>query len=254
MINDLIIEEITLENSGDEWNKFISESINPNMYQYDEFIKINSYKCRVVKNLVFKEKNKIVASISFGIFENNIIKSPFSSSFAGFNYLKNIQLTKLNIIIKRFIEYCSNNGFRRIEICEPPLIYFKEMDEKIDYALLSNSFILKRYDVSFYKRKENWKENLKSNLKRNVKKAITYGLKFEKIDNIKECFDFISKNKEKQKIPFSINYRDFELLMEKYSQHIYLFGVYKNEILISSIIMYSINSRTILGFNWAQDK
>ena len=90
MGNNLIIEEFNLENESYIWDEFVGNSINPNMYQYSGFINIHQYKCVDVRNLIIKDKKNIYATISLGIFENKIAKSPFSASFAGFNYRRDI--------------------------------------------------------------------------------------------------------------------------------------------------------------------
>lgn len=250
----LIIEEYNLKDNCDTWNNFVINSVNSNMYQLNEFININSYKCDQVKNLAFKENNKIIATISLGIFRKKLCKSPFSSSFAGFNYIHNLSLHTLKYVVEKLKEYCLENRIEIIEITQPPLIYLKHVDEKIDYALLSNGFKLESYEVCLYKKTKDLLENIKSNLKRNIKKAIINGLIYKKIDKPKECFQFIEEQKRIQGIPFSITYCDFKLLKERYPDKVLMYGVYMDNILISAIIMYSINNKTILGFNWAQDK
>ena len=157
-------------------------------------------------------------------------------------------------VVRNLVEYCNDNGFKQIEICQPPLIYYENIDERIDYALLENNFILDGYEVSLYKSSYEWENDLRKNLKRNIQKAISYELEFKQIEDTKECIKFISKQKELVGISFSINYSDFETLVRYYPENVHLFGVYTNKRLIASIILYSINKKVLLGFNWAQDK
>ena len=250
----MIIEEYDLIEQKEEWNLFIENSINSNMYQLGEFIDINSYKCDKIKNLVFKQEDKIIASISIGIIGKGVAKPPFSSSFAGFNYHNDISLMQLKNVVETFKRYCTDNDIEIIEICQPPLIYLKHLDEKIDYALLSNDFILEGYEVCLYKETNELSYNIRSNLKRNIKKAESSQLKFKKINNADECFYFINNQKKIQSIPFSIEFNDFNKLNEAYPEKVQMYGVYRHDLLIAAIIMYVINEKTVLGFNWAQDK
>jgi len=250
--DNLVIELIKGERNG-IWDRFVKSCPNFTFYQSSDFLDYYSFKVDSLHKIVFKKKNKIIASIPGGIINKGGLKfySPFSASFGGFCYIEGSKLEDVFAMIRGLNDYLKLNNIAEAIIRQTPLIYSKRLDEYIDFALLCNGYALDRTELTLYMDAINC---VTAKVKQNIRKAERSGLVFSEEDSIEEVYKFISFHKKKKNITFSVTSEDLIYLKNLFPGHIKTFSVsYKNKI-IAAIITYFLNDICVLGFNWEQDE
>ncbi|MCL4491201.1 MAG: GNAT family N-acetyltransferase [Nitrospirae bacterium] len=234
------------------YNDFVEQSINGTFYHNLSFIKLYGCKAKRTITVVFKKRDKIMSVLAGGIIENNgslTFSSPFSASFTGFCYSKEVKLRDAFDIIALLETHLKSNGISEVTLQHPPIIYCNSLDERFDFALNYSGFKIGTADLTFYIESLS---AISSSVLRNVKKAEASGLLFRETEECERVWNFLRQQKSKKGVYFSISLNELKSLKDIFKEKVRFFGVYKGGELLSAMILYCLNRNTALGFTWAQ--
>jgi hypothetical protein len=178
-----------------------------------EFSNLNAPKCEKVHYLLFKDA-KYRMGIVLGV-RNNILSSPFSASFGGFEtFSREIKIHQIDAIIEVLIEWSKQNKYDGINIISPPYFYNPNFFVKITNSLFRANFQIKNSEINYHFETNSFNSesvyltNIWPNARNKVRQALTYPLIFNKIDNSKglEAYDIISQNRSERGFPLRLSY------------------------------------------------
>lgn len=236
------------------WRGLLSQCTNSIFYQSEEFIGYYSYKTSAVHKLIFYKKGKAIALLPAGIIDTQgelELRAPFSASFGGISHINNLKLKDALGIVSALEGFCKHEAISYISIQQPPIIYYKEPSEIVDFALMYCGFTMQSYDLTCYL---STLKNSAPSVLRNVQKALRNELICEESFGIGQAWEFINEQKKMKGLPLSITKEEGKDLYNLFPEHIKCFVVRLRGKLVGAIIVYLLNEQAALGFAWAQDE
>jgi hypothetical protein len=185
---------------------------NPsNVFNSAAFSELNASKCDAVYYLLFKD-SKVRLGIIFGV-RNNILTSPFSAPFGGFEAVSSdIRLQQIDAAIAVLHAWVCAQGFRGTRIVFPPFFYNSNTLNKIYNCLSRKGFERKNVDLNYQFHTANFNEDYTKtiwyNAQKNLKRSLGSGLTFEKIsnDHAEYAYRVISLNRSSRGFPLRMTF------------------------------------------------
>lgn len=175
------------------------------------FSELNSYKCERVYFLLCKD-SKIRLGITFGL-RNNILCSPFSAPFGGFEPASDdIRLSQLDAALEALQNWAKGKNFGGIKIVPPSFFYQPNFLNKIDNCLFRAGFEKRNIELNYQfpteKLDEQYESTIWYNARKNLKRALQSGFTFEKLDAAdgKIAYDVIAQNRQERGFPLRMTW------------------------------------------------
>ncbi len=253
------MDDITVEKYRPElknkWDKFVEKANNGTIFHKIQFLNYHPSDRFNFHHLIFHKQNNPIALLP-GMLNNGIFKSPAGASFGGI-VMDDRSFRKADIIVNKFIEYCSNEGIKEIYITPPPVVYSKEMNKNLEYVLLYNGF---SYSANMYTSVINlWElpgdpiSICHQNAKSAIKKAINSNVRIEPSTNYESFYPILIKNKEKFDVPVTHTLEELRKLNSLLPNSFKLFLAYREKDLLGGSLIFICNEKTLLAFYIALD-
>lgn len=180
-----------------------------------EFSELNKAKCDAVYYLLFKDsKNRL--GITFGV-RNNILVTPFSASFGGFEFVyDDIKLYQIDSAIEALLNWAKQNKFSGIKILPPPAFYSPSFSAKMTNCLFRAGFKTKNVEVNYHfetqNLNENYLQNIWYNARKNFNKAQKNNLSFIKLaaEDSHTAYQVIAQNRSERGFPLRLTFEQLQ--------------------------------------------
>lgn len=177
------------------------------------FTQLNARKCEKIHRLAFSD-SKARMGITLGQREN-VLYSPFSAPFGGFDYRKDESILKIEEAINALIQYGKDSN-KTIKITFPPLFYNESLLSKTiatlinQHAQIEFTEINYHFDLSTF---PHFNSLIDRGARKNLNNAMKQGFVFEKIDNenisdIERAYNVIKANRESHGYPLRMSLSD----------------------------------------------
>ena len=252
-MSDDIEVKLYEEADRERWDRFVEESNNGTIFHLQSFFDYHEAGKFDFHHLIFEKDHNIFALLP-GQLRDDVFKSPMGASFGGF-VIKDISYDKTVEIVDRFLEYGKVNGFREIYLTHPLLVYFKEMTQNIDYALLHRGF---DYHVHLYSsvvdlRKTYDLEHFDKKARNAVRKALKSGMEVVIENDFDTFYPILVENKKKFDLAPTHTLEELKRIDELLPGRLKLFlARFRGEVIGGSLI-FICNDRTLIDFYIAQD-
>lgn len=180
-----------------------------------EFSDLNKAKCDAVYYLLFKD-SKYRLGINFGV-RNNILLTPFSASFGGFEFVyDDIKLYQIDAAIEALLSWAKQNKFNGIKILPPPAFYSPNFTAKITNCLYRAGFEIKNVEVNYHfethNLNDNYLQNIWYNARKNLNKSLKNDLKFTKLtpEDSHKAYEVIAQNRSERGFPLRLTYEQLQ--------------------------------------------
>jgi len=233
------------------WRAFLEESAQGTFYHDPAFSGIYAEKARRVVNLVFKEENDQLAVLTGAVVDGEggpELRSPFSSSFAGFALRRRLTLRQLVSVVAELEGWARQEGIARIVLQHPPAIYGDSLDETLELALRQGGFEAVGTDLTYYLAAV----DVDPVVRRNVRRAATAGCEFRETDDVAGVWEFLASEKAERGQPFDLRCADLQRLHTTFAGRVRTFEVVHAGSRVAALLAYALNPRVVLGFHWAQ--
>ena len=217
------------------------------------FNAVNAYKCDNVFYLLFKDA-KIRLGIIFGV-RNNILVSPFSAPFGGFETVNDdIRLHQIDQALETLGNWARAKNFDGIKIVPPPFFYHPNFLNKIDNCLHRAGFgkanIELNYQFPTAKFNENYESMIWYNAKKNLKRGFQAALVFEKLDhnNGKKAYDVIAQNRAARGFPLRMTWE--QVLETTTIMQADFFLVKKDSGPVGAAVVFHVSEKTVQVIYW----
>ncbi len=178
------------ESYRDEWEAFITASINGNFLHTRAFYDQNPQNAQSDASLMFYRKGKLAAvlpAVQYTSENTTILNSHLRSTYGGYIISKKMGMTDAVEMVNNTIDYARNAGVNEIIIRNPFRILYNTISDETDYAMWRCGFSIKYRELETY-------IDLKpvlEDIKRDFDKGTKYNtIKAWKTVSVKETEDF----------------------------------------------------------------
>jgi hypothetical protein len=236
-------------------SKTYAEAIpNPShVFNSAAFNALNSSKCDAVYYLLFKD-SKVRLGIIFGV-RNNILTSPFSAPFGGFEATSSdLRLQQIDAALQTLHLWATDRNFEGIRIVFPAFFYNSNMLNKVCSCLTRASYEESNVDLNYHfltaKFDDNYKKEIWYNAQKNLKKSETSGLIFEKVTaaDSAQAYAIIALNRRMRDFPLRMSLEQIEETEKVIEVDFFL--VKKEEIVIASAIVFHVAKDIVQVVYW----
>ena len=217
------------------------------------FSNLNASKCDKIHYLVFKD-SKYRIGITLGV-RNNILISPFSASFGGFEAAhSDVKLYQIDEAISKLVEWAKENNYEGIKLISPPSFYNPNFAAKITNCLYRAGFETKNIELNYHFEISNLNENYLTsiwyNARKNLKKALSFPFDFIKLDNEegKRAYDVIAINRSERGFPLRLSYEQLKETESVIPIDYFLVEDEKNP--IAAAIVYHLSYKVVRVVYW----
>ena len=175
------------------------------------FNALNASKCEEVFYLLFKD-SKIRLGIIFGV-QNNILTSPFSAPFGGFEAASSgVRLQQIEAALTTLHQWAAAKKMEAIRIVFPSFFYNSNLLNKVDNCLSRFDYERTNVDLNYQfqtsKFDDNYEKAIWYNAQKNLKRGQKANLTFEKLDSIhgEQAYNIISANRRARNFPLRMSW------------------------------------------------
>lgn len=195
-------------------NEYAEIFSSPNhIFNSTPFTELNARKCEKICHLAFSD-TKARMGITLGQ-RDNVLYSPFSAPFGGFDFKKDESILKIEEAIIALKQYGKDSN-KKIKITFPPLFYNESLLSKTiatlinQHAQIEFSEINYHFDLSSF---PHFNSLIDRGARKNLNNAMKQGFVFEKINNekisdIERAYNVIKTNRESHGYPLRMSLSD----------------------------------------------
>lgn len=217
------------------------------------FNALNKSKCDAVYYLLFKD-SKVRLGIIFGV-RNNILTSPFSAPFGGFEATSSdIRLQQIDAALQTLHQWATDRIFEGIKIGFPAFFYNSNMLNKVCSCLTRASYERSNVDLNYHfltaKFDDNYEKEIWYNAQKNLRKGKTSGLTFEKINAADgaQAYAIIALNRRTRGFPLRMTFEQIEETSKVVDIDFFL--VKREEIIVASAIVFHVAKDIVQVVYW----
>jgi len=233
-----------------QWEDFVPKANNGTMFHYQRFL--NYHPARRFKNhhLIIKEKDNILALFPAVIQDNTVI-SHQGASYGGFVLKQGIGIHKTCLMVEHLVTYFKERGYQRIILTQTPLIYYKEPDQYIDFALVKSGFHYRKREITAVI-PINVAEPLltfHADARRSTKKAMREGVRVTISEDFKTFYAILEHNLGmRHNVSPTHTIEELLRLKKLFPDDILLFAAYLNKKMIGGLVVFCAHQNVMLAF------
>jgi hypothetical protein len=219
-----------------EWDDFVVNSKNGVFFFLRDYVEYHSHRF-IDYSLMFYDDKKLIAILPANI-DGDTLFSHGGLSFGGM--LLNSKITTVLAInlFSALLEFAKQKEIVKIIYKCIPYIYHIHPAEEDLYSLYqTDAILIKRNPSAVIKMRD--KFDFQTLRKRAVKKGIKNKLVVRKTDDYKPYWDIVAVNlMDRYKVNPTHSLEEIEYLKNKFPEHIKLFASFKDEKMVSGVVMY----------------
>lgn len=244
------------ERDRKQWEEFVLNANNGTMFHYLKFLDYHPQGRFKNLHLIIKENRNII-SLFPAVDEKKTIISHQGASYGGFVLRNGIGIHKTYLIVEHLLAYLKAHKYKKIILTQTPLIYYKNPNQYIDFALLKNAFHYRKREITAVIPLDIADPLLSfhADARRSTKKAIREGVQIKISDDFKTFYKILKHNLG-MRHNVSPTHSLYELLKLKklFPDDIMLFAAYLKEKMIGGIVIFVANTEVILAFYISHDQ
>jgi len=159
-------------------------------------------------------------------------------------------------MVEHVVQHLKVKGYKRIILTQPPLIYYRNPNQYIDFALLKNNFKYLKREVTAVIPLDAAEPlaTFHGDARRSTKKAIREGVKVLISEDYARFYDILKHNLGMRHNVTPTHTLDELISLKKIlPDKIKLFGAYFKEKMLGGIVIFVTNPRVILAFYISHD-
>ncbi|MGB3341836.1 MAG: GNAT family N-acetyltransferase [bacterium] len=243
------------ERDAKQWEDFVPISNNGTIFHYLRFLGYHPSQRFKNHHLVIKEKHNILALFP-AVIEDNTVISHKGASYGGFVLKQGIGIHKTCLIVEHLIGYFKERGFQRIILTQTPLIYYKEPDQYIDFALLKNGFHYRKREITAVIPIDARDPLLTfhADARRSTKKAMREGVGVTISDDFNTFYAILKHNLGmRHNVSPTHSLEELTRLKNMFPDDIFLFAAHLKRKMIGGIVIFCAHQNVILAFYISHD-
>ncbi|OPX18037.1 hypothetical protein BXT86_03255 [candidate division WOR-3 bacterium 4484_100] len=232
------------------WEDFVQQSNNGTIFHTLKFLSYHPKGRFKEHHLLITEKDNIIALFP-AVEEDRAIISHKGASYGGFVLKPNLGIHRICIMVEHLVEYFRSAGYKKITLTQTPLIYYREPNQYIDFALLKAGFQYQKREVTAVIPLKNPEPLLtfKPNARRSTKKAMREGVEVKISDDFEKFYKILEHNLGmRHNVQPTHTLEELKRLKRLLLDKIILFAAYLDNLMLGGIVLFVANPNVILAF------
>lgn len=241
---------------GDQWDKFVVESVNGTLFHTRKFLSYHPAERFQDESLVFWREAEMFALLPAvrGIWNGrDTLWSHRGASYGGFVYREGLGINNAYELVEKLVEHARQQKIQRIVLTLPPIIYNRRLSNYIDFALIKHGFqYLKREVSSIVSLEDNIDLNVakfKQTNRTAFRRAHKLGVVVRESQDYTTFYEILKKNlKIRHGVQPTHTLKELLRLKELFPENIFLFGAFVDEEMVAGVVMFDCNPQVSLAF------
>jgi len=237
------------------WDEFVSKSNNGTIFHTLKFLSYHPPERFRSQHFLIKEKGNII-SLFPAVIEDKTIISHKGASYGGFVLKKGLGVHEIYLAVSSLINYFKNEGIKKITLTQPPLIYYEEINQYLDFAMMRLGFKYLKREITAVIPLHIAEPlfTFHPDARRSTKKAIREGVRVQISDDYATYYEILKKNLGmRHNVSPTHSLDELWKLKSLFPDEIILFGAYLKEKMIGGMVIFVTNPRVILAFYISHD-
>ncbi len=237
------------------WEKFITEANNGTIFHYLKFLSYHPPERFHSYHLLIREKGNLVGVFP-AVSEGQTIISHKGASYGGLVLKAGLGIHEICLIAEQLVQYVQNQGYQRIVITQPPLIYYRQPDQYIDFALQRVGFRYRKREITAVIPLDQADplDIFHADARRSVKKSVREGVQVKISDDLAGYYEILRHNLGmRHNVTPTHTLSEIQKLKNLFPNDIMLFTAYLKGKMLGGILLFAANPRVLLAFYISHD-
>ncbi|MCU0427399.1 MAG: GNAT family N-acetyltransferase [Candidatus Kapabacteria bacterium] len=247
--------------SSAEWDKFVLSADNGTIFHERTFLNYHPPERFTDHSLVIRSKGRIQAlfpAVEWTIDRDKTLFSHRGASYGGFVY-QSVSLDEALGWVQALKHYAREEGFTRILMTLPPMLYAAQPTNYCDFALVSEGFRYQKREMTAVFAVPPTEDEIFSRFKQEARtatrKAAKMGVRVEKSHDYAAYYDILSHNlMMRHGATPTHTLAELEYLAKTFPDRISLQAAFLEKRMIAGVVNFIANPRTMLGFYISDNK
>jgi hypothetical protein len=243
------------EKDHKHWEDFVAYANNGTIFHTLQFLDYHPSDRFQNHHLIIKDRGNIIALFP-AVEDHKAIISHQGASYGGFVLKENLGIHITYLIVEHVVQYFKVKGYKKIILTQPPLIYYNNPNQYIDFALMKNAFTYLKRDVTAVIPLDTADPltRFHGDARRSTKKAIREGVRVRISDEFSQFYRILGQNLGmRHNVTPTHSLDELTTLKKIFPHKVILFGAHIKEKLLGGIVVFITNPRVILAFYISHD-
>jgi hypothetical protein len=244
------------ERDRKHWEDFIVRANNGTIFHTQDFLDYHPAGRFKNHHLIITERSNIIALFP-AVEKDTTIISHQGASYGGFVLKDDLGIHTIYLMVEHVVEYFKARRYEKIILTQPPLIYYRNPNQYIDFALMKNNFSYLKRDVTAVIPLDVAEPlaTFHGDARRSTKKAIREGVKVMFTDDYAGFYDILKHNLGmRHNVTPTHSLDELNKLKSMFPKDILLFGAFIKERMVGGMVLFITNPRVILAFYISHDE
>lgn len=248
---NIVIREYTPD-CREIWDNFVLNSNNGTIFHLQQFLDYHKPGRFNFYHLMFYKGEELIAVMPGGLSQNDsVLWSPVGASY-GSIVTKDIHFELCLNIVDSLLQYCRDKKIKDLYCIPPPLVYYLNYSQHIEYAMLYRKFDFELHYISHaidLKHQSNFLEYFDKTARKTIHKILREKkLSIVECDDIATFNEILLNNKAKHGAKPTHTLEEMIKLKELLPEQIKLFLVYYDGKAIAGSLLFVCNPKVVLCF------
>jgi hypothetical protein len=247
--------------SADKWDAFVWRSENGTIFHERAFLEYHPPKRFTDHSLLFRVKGNVRAlfpAIEWQIDKDKTLYSHRGASYGGF-VCEELSIENALDYVRALKQYAAQEGFSRIILTPPPMLYGRRPTNYIEYALLREGFRYQKRELTAIvpvppsedEILSLWKQEARTAMRKARKSGVSVRLS----DDYEAYFEILSHNlMMRHGVTPTHSLTELQYLAQRFPERIELWAAYTDETMIAGVVNFLANERVTLAFYISDNK
>jgi hypothetical protein len=183
------------ERDHKQWDDFVAAANNGTIFHSLKFLAYHPADRFKDHHLIIRERSNTIAVFP-AVEDNKRIISHQGASYGGFVFKDALGIHTTYLMVEHTVQYFKREGFEKIILTQPPLIYYTNPNQYLDFALMKNGFRNLKREVTAVIPLDTAEPmaTFHGDARRSTKKAIREGVKVLISQDYARFYDILKHN------------------------------------------------------------
>ena len=243
------------ERDHKSWEDFVAKANNGTIFHSLKFLGYHPPDRFRDHHLIIKDKSNIIALFP-AVADKTTIVSHKGASYGGFVLDDDLGIHRIYLMVEHVVQHLRTQGFEKIVLTQPPLIYYRNPDQYIDFALVKNNFEYLKRDVTAVIPLDTAEPltTFHGDARRSTKKAMREGVGIRISNDFPRFYEILKHNLGmRHNVTPTHSLDELTKLKKIFPEQIILFGAYIKDKMVGGMVVFVTNPRVILAFYISHD-
>jgi len=243
------------EKDHKSWEDFVAKANNGTIFHSLKFLGYHPPDRFRDHHLIIRERSNIIALFP-AVADKTTIVSHKGASYGGFVLDDDLGIHTIYLMVEHVVQHFRTQGFEKIVLTQPPLIYYRNPNQYIDFALVKNNFEYLKRDVTavipLYAAEP--LTTFHGDARRSTKKAMREGVRIRISNDFPRFYEILKHNLGmRHNVTPTHSLDELTKLKKILPEEIILFGAYIKDKMVGGMVVFVTNPGVILAFYISHD-